>query len=304
MVEVGACLAHGRGVLRRVALGPLHRDRRGAHLAVEHHRNVAIADRFVADLGLQRRQLHARTLLVRHRRGQLRQALLDEVVELAGGGDGVHQAPVHGALPLHAFRQGAEDVGVITAHAALVHHAGQAAGAGQHTQERHLRQAHRRGAVVHQQDLIACQGQLIATTCGDTVTRRQVVLSRVRTGVLDGQARLVGELAEVHLEGMSGRAEHVDVGSGGEDAILAGADGHRLHLGVLEAQPPDGIGKLDVHAQVVGVELEGVAGPQRFVLLHVPDQPGRLSVHLETPVAVVVRVGIEVDGVVAHAFFL
>ena len=46
----------------------------------------------------------------------------------------------------------------IVAHFALVRHAGEATGAGQHAQQRHFRQAHRcTGAIVNQNDLIASQ---------------------------------------------------------------------------------------------------------------------------------------------------
>jgi hypothetical protein len=60
--------------------------------------------------------------------------------ELRRLGDGVDQAPVHRLLAAHA-RGGAEDVGQVVAHMALVGHARQAAGAGQHAQQRHLGQA-------------------------------------------------------------------------------------------------------------------------------------------------------------------
>ena len=52
-------------------------------------------------------------------------------------------------------------------------------------------------------------------------------------------------------------------------SVLAAGDDHRAHLGVLEAQPLDGVVQLDVDAQVVGVELELVAGHQAAVLVDV-----------------------------------
>ena len=55
------------------------------------------------------------------------------------------------------------------------------------------------------------------------------------------------------------RRQHLDVGPGAEHLVQAAGEHHRLDLGVLEAQPLDDVGQLDVDAQVVGVELELVA---------------------------------------------
>ena len=107
-----------------------------------------------------------------------------------------------------------------------------------------------------QQDLVAGERQLVAAAGGGAVARGEVALARVRAGVLEGEAGLVGELAEVDLEGVRRRREHVDVGAGAEDAIAARGDDHGAHLGVLEAQALDRVGELDVDAEVVGVELE------------------------------------------------
>ena len=85
---------------------------------------------------------------------------------------------------------------------ALVDEPGQAAGARQHAQQRHLGQRHRRRAVVDQHDLVAGQGQLVAAAGRRAVERRDVGLARVRGGVLDAVAGLVGELAEVDLPGV------------------------------------------------------------------------------------------------------
>ena len=65
-------------------------------------------------------------------------------LELAGRAHLVDEAPVHGALAAHAFGQRAEVVGDVAPHLALVDDARQAAGAGQHAQQRRLRQRHRR----------------------------------------------------------------------------------------------------------------------------------------------------------------
>ena len=58
-------------------------------------------------------------------------------------------------------------------------------------------------AVVHQQDLVAGQRQLVAAAGADAVERGEELDAAVRAHVLHAEARLVGELAEVHLEGVA-----------------------------------------------------------------------------------------------------
>lgn len=75
----------------------------------------------------------------------------------------VDQPPVDGRLALDAVRARREDVGEVAPDAPLVDHARQPAGAGQHAQQRHLRQRDGRGVVVDQQDLFAGQRDLVPT---------------------------------------------------------------------------------------------------------------------------------------------
>ena len=76
-------------------------------------------------------------------------------------------------LPLHALGERAEHVGQVAAHLALVDEARQAAGAGQHAEQRHLGQAHRRVAVVDEQDLVARERQLVAAAGARAVDARR-----------------------------------------------------------------------------------------------------------------------------------
>ena len=99
-------------------------------------------------------------------------------------------------------------------------------------------------------------------------------MPRVRAGVFDGQPRLVGELAEVDLPRVRRAAQHEDVGAGAEDAFLQARDDDGVDLGMLEADALDGVGELDVHAEVVGVELQLVVGRQPRIFLHVHRQRG------------------------------
>ena len=83
-------------------------------------------------------------------------------------------------LAAHAFGGGAEDVGEVAAHLALVGHARQAAGAGQHAEQRHFGQAHGGGAVVDQHDLVAGERQLVAAAGAGAVQRGEELQARVR----------------------------------------------------------------------------------------------------------------------------
>ena len=70
-------------------------------------------------------------------------------------------------------------------------------------------------------------------------------------------------------------------------------------LGVLEADAVQGVGELDVDAEVVRVELERVTGTEPAVLLHVHREPrDRAAVghgEVELPVLVAIRMRLEAN---------
>src|SRR5262249_45232698 len=68
-----------------------------------------------------------------------------------------------------------------------------------------------------------------------------------------------------------------------------------LHFRVLETQPLDRIRKLDVDAEIVGIELELIALEQAAILVDVHRQCRDVSVHGELPVPVARRIGLEID---------
>jgi hypothetical protein len=264
--------------------------------AVEVGGHVAVGDRVVGDVAFQRGQRDAAGVA---RPGRPRRRLLGPgaygLVEAAARHRLVHQPPPDGRGTAHALGLGGEHVGEVAADAALVDHAGQAAGAGEDRQQRHLRQRHRRGAVVDQDDLVAGQGQLVAAARRGAVDRGDVGLAGARRGVLHAVARLVGELAEVHLPGVAGLGEHPDVGARAEHLLQPVGDHHGADLGVLEAQPLDGVVQLDVDAEVVGVQLEVVAGDQAAVLVGAQHDPRGLAVDLQGEVPVGGGMGVERD---------
>jgi hypothetical protein len=117
----------------------------------------------------------------------------------------------------------------------------------------------------------------------------------VRRRVLDLEPGFVGELAEVHLVGMRGLREHADVRARAEHLVQAPGDHDGADLGMLEAQALDGVVQLDVHAQVVAVHLQLVARHQPAVLGDVEAQVRHLPLHVELPVPVARRIGVEGD---------
>ncbi|MDT4853386.1 hypothetical protein FQZ97_876510 [compost metagenome] len=94
---------------------------------------------------------------------------------------------------------------------------------------------------------------------------------------------------------MAGNAEHEDVGAGAEHAVLAAGDHHGAHFGVLEADAVQGVVQLDVHAQVVAVELELVARADATVFIDVDRQRGDRAIEGEFPVAVFAGGGAVID---------
>ena len=258
---------------RRRLWGRAHGDRRRAQRSVEAHVDVLVVVARVVDPARERRQGHAaRPLRAVGQRGELLRALADGRGERLRLRVSVDQPPLQRACCAHALGQRAEDVGMVTAHAALVGDARQAAGPWQHAQQRHFGQAHRRAAVVDQPDLVAGECQLVAAAGGGAVAGGDELEAGVRRGVLDAVARLVGELAEVHLPGVRREAEHEDVGAGAEDPVARARHDDAAHLGVLEAEPLQRVVELDVDAQVVAVQLELVAGRDAAVLVDAEDE--------------------------------
>ena len=210
----------------------------------------------------------------------------------------VHQAPLHGPAAAHPGRVGGEVVRQVAAHPALVGQPGQPAGAGQDAEQRQLGQRHGRRAVVDQHDVLAGQRELVTAAGGGAVERREIGLPRARGGVLHRVARLVGELAEVHLPAVLRRGQHPDIRTGAEDPVLAAGEHHDAHLGMLEAQPLGRVVQLDVDAQVVRVEFQLVAGHQAAGLVDVHRQGGDRALDGVSPVPVTRGLGAEID---AHA---
>ena len=93
-----------------------------------------------------------------------------------------------------------------------------------------------------------------------------------------------------------GRAgQHADIGAGAEHPILARAQQHHLHAGMLETQPLHGVGEFDVDAEIVGIQLELIAFEQPAILVDIHGQRRDLAIDVKLPVPVARRIGLEID---------
>ncbi|KAG1223330.1 hypothetical protein G6F68_020372 [Rhizopus microsporus] len=66
---------------------------------------------------------------------------------------------------------------------------------------------------------------------------------------------------------------------------------------MFEADALQGVMQFDVHAQVVGVQLQLVAGAQAAVFRHIHGQRGDRAVERQAPVAVVLGLRPKIDPV-------
>ncbi len=285
--ESRAELHRGRRRVRGGRFRRAHRDGGEALRGVDVELHMRVVDAVGAEFAQERRERHAlgRALARRLARevGGLR---LHALFELGRRHDFVDEAPLHGATALDALLDRAEHVGMVAAHHALVDDAGEAARARQHRQQRHLRQRHRGRAVVDHHDVVGGQRQLVAAAGGRAVDDGDEFLAGMLRRVFHRIARLVGELAEIHLVGVLRPRQHPDVGAGAEHAVLGRAQQDDLHVRMLEAQAGERIGQFDVDAEVVGIELQFIAFEQAALLVHVHGERRHFAVDRQLPVLV------------------
>lgn len=89
--------------------------------------------------------------------------------------------------------------------------------------------------------------------------------------------------------------EHADIGAGAEDALLARGEDDGAHFGMFETQALHGIVQFDIDAQIVGIELQLVAGTQAAIFAHIHRQRGDGAVEAQLPVLVLAGLGAEID---------
>src|SRR5688500_18537335 len=90
--------------------------------------------------------------------------------------------------------------------------------------------------------------------------------------------------------------QHADVRARAEDTLLQARDDDGVDFRMLEADALNRIGELDVHSQIVRIELEPVVGAKAAILLHIHRQGRDGALEGQLPVAIPVRRRLEVDG--------
>ena len=294
--ELGAERDHGVGRCRRRRGRSAQRDRGDAAAAVELDGKRTVIDAIGGErAGSGVSLIPCRRLAAPRLRGKFLGTRRNRFLELGARHHFVDQPPIERALALHAFFGGAEEVGVVAPHFAFVGDAREPAGAGQNRKQRQFRQRHRRRAVVDQHDVVGSKRQLVAAAGRGAADGADGPQAGILAQVFDAVARLVGEFAEIDFVGVARAGQHADIGAGAEHPRLARAQHDDAHLRMLEAQPLDGVGKLDIDAEIVGIELELVALEQRALLVDVEKERGDIAVDLELPMAIAGRLGLEVD---------
>src|SRR6185437_2335115 len=168
-------------------------------------------------------------------------------------------------------------------------------GAGEHAQKRHFRQAHRRRAVIDHDDLVAGERHFIAAAGAGAIDRGDEFQAALPRRFLDAVPRLVGEFAEIDLPGMGRGAQHVDIGAGAEHALLARGQHDGAHLRMLEADAVQRIVELDIDAEIIGIELELVAGLDAARLIDIEHQRRDIGRHVEPPMPIALGLRVERD---------
>src|SRR5262245_58843080 len=114
-------------------------------------------------------------------------------------------------------------------------------------------------------------------------------------GVFDAVAGLVRKLAKIDLMGVRGLGQHANIRPSTEHPWLRRRDDHRRHLWMLETQTLDGIIKLNIDTEIIGIELQLIARHQRRILLDVHSQRGDPPLDAQFPVLVALWMRSEID---------
>ena len=112
-------------------------------------------------------------------------------------------------------------------------------------------------------------------------------------GIFDAVAGFIGEFAEIYFPGVGRQSQHVNVRTGAKNAILCAGDHHRCHFGMFETDALQGVVQFNVHTEIVGIQLEPVAGPHAAFLVHIHGQRRNRAIKREPPMLISGRMRIE-----------
>jgi len=89
--------------------------------------------------------------------------------------------------------------------------------------------------------------------------------------------------------------QHANIGTRTKDILLGRGEDNRAHLRVFETKPLHGIVKLDIDAEVVGIELQLVTLFEAAVRVHIHGEGRDLTFCGEPPMAIAFGCGLKVD---------
>src|SRR5215467_9734345 len=113
--------------------------------------------------------------------------------------------------------------------------------------------------------------------------------------ILNSHPSFVREFAEIHFPCVRREPQHVDVGPGAKNAVLRARKNHRPNLGMLKADALQRVVKLDVHAQVIGIQFKFVARADPAVFRHIHGQRRHGSIERKLPVLVARRIALIIN---------
>ena len=72
---------------------------------------------------------------------------------------------------------------------------------------------------------------------------------------------------------------------------------------MLESEPLQGVGELDVDAEIIGIQLELIALEEPAILVHIHEKVGDLAVDRQFPMSVFRRLGGKFDAIASIGQF-
>ena len=116
-------------------------------------------------------------------------------------------------LSLDAFDERREHVRAIAAHHPFVDETREPPRSREHRQKRRLGKRHCSVAIVHQQDFIGGECQLVASARRDAIQRGEIFLTALLARLFHAEPGLVRVLTEIDFEVVGRAREHIDVGA-------------------------------------------------------------------------------------------
>ena len=94
---------------------------------------------------------------------------------------------------------------------------------------------------------------------------------------------------------MARNTQHENIGTGAENFVFGTGDHHGADFRVLKTDAVDGVIQLNIHTQIVAVQLEFVARTQTSVFVNINRQGSNGAIERQLPMLVLRWVGLVLD---------